>query len=121
MSSVVIKSGKSFTAREHLGTSVALIGKEFRPSIKTVNGNRPAYKVDVVILSGDNAGFYYEEALVFQSALVNQLKKKAAQNEGDYAVIGTLVERPTQDGENAYLLVDAPTDAEILVAAKYGV
>lgn len=120
MATVTIKSGRDFNARAHLGSSVALIGKEYRPSIKTVNGNRPAYKADVLVLTGDNAGLYFEEALIFQSALVNQLKKAAAHGD-DNAVVGTLVERPTEDGEFQYLLVESPTNEELIAAAKFGV
>jgi hypothetical protein len=102
-----------FNINAHENCSIALVGKEMRPKITTKFGIADAYKADFVNLS---TGERYEDVLLFQKALISQLK------EAKDSVIGKLVRRPVKgDPERTYFVVEDPTTADLRLAAVAGV
>ena len=120
MNDITTRPGRDFKAVNFVGQSLAIVPKEYRPNIPftTPDGekkNSPAYKVDVVVMTGPDEGSYYEDVLLFQKALISQI------NKAEDTVIGTLKRVPVMSGDNTYYLMEEPTTAEIRLATKYGV
>jgi hypothetical protein len=121
MNKITTRTGREFKAANYLGQSLAIVPKEYRPSIPftTPEGEKkvsPAYKADVVVMSGADEGSYFEDVLLFQKALIAQIERQ----NGD-VVIGTLTRVATFQGDNSYYYMEDPTTAEIRLASKYGV
>lgn len=114
--SVTTVDGREFNMSNHVGQALAIIGKEFRPEIKTIHGDRPAYKADIVVLDGDDEGTYYEDVLVFATTLIDRLKQEDADT-----LVGCLERQATghSSGSTKYVLTE-PTALELRLAAKYG-
>lgn len=120
----VTLDGNEFKATNYVGESVALVPVEFRPGIPTKHGKKDAFKTNVMILSGDHAGYFYDEALIFNSALVSQLTK--AEKQDDATIIGVLETRESNNQDEngdpfVYVVVADPSDTDIRLAARYGV
>lgn len=107
-----------FAPAQFVGDTVAIVAKEYRPSIRTSYGDKPAYKADVAILDGEAEGLFFEDALIFNKAIVSQLEK-AGKTE-DRVVIGTLKSVLNRAGDQSYLLVEEPTTAQLRLAAALG-
>lgn len=123
MTSVITVDGKEFDLSNEVGQSVAIVGKRYRPGIKTASyGVVPAWEADVVVLTGEREGHYFDGVLLFQKAIISQLDRAKADSHGeDITVIGPVEIRTTEDGERTYFLVGDGDSTDLRLAAKYGV
>lgn len=118
MNEITTKSGRDFNAKNYVGESIAIVTKEYRPSIPTPYGKRPAWKVDVQVMSGPDESSLYENVLLFQKSLIDRCDDAS---DTDGTVIGTLGTEPTGYDDNFRYVVEEPSSAEIRLAARYGV
>lgn len=119
----VTKSTRNFTASEFVGETLAIAGKEKRAGIKTKHGVRPAYTADVAVLSGDEAGLFFEDVLIFNTALISQIERADKNSHGeDKSVIGELLWVTSEDGERSYPLIEETTSVKVIaLASSYGI
>jgi hypothetical protein len=106
-----IREGRDCKIANLAGKTVAIIGKELRPNVKTPFGVTEAYKADVADLT---SGVLYEDTLIFAKVIVKQLK------EATDTLIGTVQRIDIKDSENAYYAVEDPTHTQLVLAASYG-
>lgn len=111
---------EQFNVNEYMGESVAIRGTRFRSSITCKKGTPDEYKAqaweaEVTVLSGEDAGKRYDDALIFSTALVSKLGKA----DGD-PVIGKLFRTESLEGR-PYVTIDDPSYADFQLAAKHGV
>lgn len=116
MQEITTADGHLFSASENLGQTVVIKPIEYRPSIPTSYGARPAFKADVVVLSGPHAGTYFESVLLFQKRLITQ-----CQDATDGDVTGELVRVPVYEGSDNTMFEVAASDSSIRLAAVFGV
>lgn len=114
-------STRNFKAEEFVGENLALAAKGPFKNVKTVHGVRNAYKADIAVLSGPEAGLFFEDVLVFNTVLVSQLERAAKTD--DPTVIGELLWVTTVDGERSYPLIDEEDVSPKLIAlaSKFGI
>lgn len=115
MQEITTADGHLFSASQNLGQTVVIKPIEYRPSIPTSYGTRPAYKADVVVLTGEHAGTYFESVLLFQKRLITQCQ------DADGDVLGELVRVPVYEGSDNTMFEVAPSDSSIRLAAVFGV
>jgi hypothetical protein len=107
-------TGEKVPMAELVGSLVLITVREVRQGITTQFGEKEAVACDVHVLQGAHAGDEYENALIFQGALIGALKHAAG---GDPVLgrVGLGVKKP---GQNAPYVLNpfSEQDAQIATA-----
>jgi len=107
-----ILPGTEFKVSDNIGEVVWVEGIEFRPSIPTKFGIKPAFKCNVTTLTGDTAGTVYEDVLFFNAALVSRLQKSNGE-----PLLGELA--MVQGKERSYVDLTGPTAQHHVLAESF--
>jgi hypothetical protein len=103
-----------FTIKEHVGDLVIIAPAKFTPSFPTANGERDAIHAEIGIVEGNLEGTRWNEALLFGSKLVPQLRNKIGS-----VVLGRIQLGEKQAGKNAPYILAKATDADKALASKW--
>jgi hypothetical protein len=107
--------GDKVPVAELVGALVLIQVREHRTGIITSFGEKDAVACDVHVLDGPKAGQVFDNALLFQGALIGALKP-AAGGEPVLARIGLGTAKP---GQSAPFILLPFTDADVAVAMPY--
>lgn len=108
-------SGEKVT--DYLGELLLVKPLELLENIQTSIGNADAIRADVVVLTGDNPGHVAEGVLVFQTALMRDLKRIL---EGPSPLLlGRLGKGTAKAGKSAPFIFEQPDEAEQTLARQY--
>jgi hypothetical protein len=83
-------------------------------AIKTVHGDTPAVRADVIVLDGDQAETTYNDTLIFPKLLQSQVKGQVGG-----MVLGRLGQGVAKPGQSAPWTLDDATEADKGVARAY--
>ena len=100
---------------ELLGGLVLITVREYRDKITTSFGESDAVAVDLSVLDGPKAGEIYENALLFQRALVGSLRSAT----GGEPVLGRIGQGTAKPGQSAPYILLPYTDADAAVATAW--
>lgn len=95
------------------GRLVAIRVDEYRPEQKARQKVKPAVAACVTLCDGPEAGRVYQDALLFGAVLVPQLQGKVGR-----LVLGRLRLGEERDGNNAPVILDPATQADVEVATR---
>jgi hypothetical protein len=107
--------GDRIDMNELLGSLVLIWVRELREGITTRYGDREAIACDVHCLDGPKGGEKFENALIFQGALIGSLRS-AVGGDPVLARIGQGVARP---GQNPPFVLQPYANADAAVATSY--
>lgn len=96
-----------FKLSHHFGSTVSITVQEYMPKIGTVNGLKPAIKADVTIVDGLQAGRDFGDVIIFDAAVVKDLKD--VDIDGDPIV--ALVDKYVANGRDCVRLKAPTADA----------
>ena len=107
--------GDQVNIGELVGSLVLIWVRELRDGIATPYGEKEAIACDIHVLDGAKGGEKFENALIFQGALIGSLRA-AIGGEPVLARIGQGIAKP---GQNPPFILQPFTDADAAVATGY--
>lgn len=107
--------GDQVKVAELVGSLCLIYVSEFRQGILTSYGPSDAVACDIHVLQGPNAGESYENALIFQKALIGSLKGSVG-GEPVLGRIGTGIAKP---GQSAPYVLQPHTAADAALATTW--
>ena len=115
--------GSGSKIADDLGQALLVRPTELRENMTTSHGITDAIQADWIVLTGPEAGQVREGSLVFQIALVGDLKKILA-NPATPFMVGVLVKGEAKGNKSAPFLFATPDEAQVALArqaaAHYG-
>ena len=108
-------SGEKVPMADLVGALCLIYVKEVRPNITTAYGEKEAVACNWHVLDGPKANEVYEDALIFQGALIGSLKGAVG---GDPVLgrIGLGIKKP---GQNAPYVINPFTAQDAVLATAY--
>lgn len=103
-----------FQIKEHVGDLVIIAPAKFTPKMPTTNGERDAITAEVGIVEGNMEGTRWNEALLFGSKLVPQLRNKVGS-----VILGRIQLGEKQAGKNPPYILAKATDDDKAKASKW--
>lgn len=107
--------GDKVPVAELVGSLVLIYVRDYRQGITTVHGEKDAVACDVHVLDGPKGGEIFDNALLFQAALIGSLKP-ASGGDPVLARVGVGIGKP---GQNPPFVLNPFTDADAQVAMGY--
>jgi len=107
--------GDKVPVAELVNCLVLIYAREYRTGITTAFGEKDAVACDVHVLDGPKSGEIFDNALLFQGALIGSLKS-AVGGDPVLARIGVGIGKP---GQNAPFVLNPFTDADAAAATAY--
>lgn len=104
--------GGSFDAEELHGSLLVIWPTEVETDVPTVHGDADAVRANILVVDGEKAGEYIEEALIFPRILVSSLRGKVGRQ-----VLGRLGQGEAKRGQSAPWILEKFTDEEAVEAA----
>lgn len=110
-------SSSFFSAKDYVGELVLFSPTQYIEEMKTSfsTAEKPycdAIMTDVVVITAN--GEEFEDALIFQSALIGSLKRKIGRK-----LLGRLGRGEAKKGQSAPYLLEAPSDDDIKLATEF--
>lgn len=109
------QGGDKVPVAELTGNLVLILVREHRTGITTVHGEKDAVACDVHVLDGPQAGTVYDNALLFQGALIGALKPAV----GGEPVLARIVQGTAKPGQNPPFILSPFTDQDVAIATPY--
>lgn len=107
--------GDRVNVAELVGSLVLIWVREVREGITTPYGEREAVACDVHVLDGPKGGEKFENALIFQAALIGSLRNAA----GGEPVLGRFGQGVAKPGQSAPYILEPFTEQDAAVATGY--
>jgi len=107
--------GDRIDMNELLGSLVLIWVRELREGITTPYGDREAIACDVHCLDGPKGGEKFENALIFQGALIGSLRSAAGGN----PVLARIGQGTAKPGQNPPFILLPYNDADAALATGY--
>ena len=109
--------GSGSKIADDLGQALLVRPTEVRTDMKTQHGLVDAVQADWIVLTGPEAGQVREGSLVFQIALVGDLKK-IFDNPATPFMVGVLGKGEARNGNSAPYLFGMPSDEQVTLARQ---
>ena len=115
--------GSGAKIADDLGQALLIRPTELRENVSTQHGLATAVQCDWIVLTGAEAGQVREGSLVFQTALVSDLKRILA-NPATPFMVGVLTMGEAKQGKSAPYIFATPDESQVALArqaaAHYG-
>lgn len=116
MFSTDVSSGDMVKLKTDMGSAVVARPTEWIESMKTVNGETSAIRVDWIVLDGPNQGEVRTNSLVFNTVVRNTLRNVL---EGPYPFfVGVVAEGTAKPGKSAPLVFDTANQDQLKLAEQ---
>lgn len=102
---------------EDLGAALLVRPTELRENMTTAHGITDAIQADWIVLDGPNQGQVREGSLIFQTALLSDLKRILS-NPATPFMVGVLTMGEAKAGKNAPFLFASPDDDQVSLARQ---
>ena len=107
--------GDKFDVGQHTGRLCLFYVHEVRQGITTTFGEKEAVACDIQVLDGPDAGETFNDALIFQGALIGSLRRAA----GGDPVLGRIAQGVAKPGQQPPYVLSEFTDADAKLAQAW--
>jgi hypothetical protein len=101
--------------QELIGALVLIKVTDYRTGLPTVHGEKDAVACDVHVLDGRHGGEVFDNALLFQGALIGSLKPAV----GGQPVLARVGQGVAKPGQNAPFVLNPFTEQDAAIAGPY--
>lgn len=109
-------AGAYVAVKDLLGELVLFTPTEYVEEQPTDFGTKDAVITDVVVLTAEGGPAEYSDVMIFQGALIGQLKRKIPAGR---KLLGRIAKGEAKKGQNAPYILEAPSDADKQIARNY--
>ena len=109
------QGGDKVPFAEMIGALALIVVREHRAGITTTFGEKDAVAADVHVIDGQHGGEVFDNALIFQGALIGALKSAA----GGDPVLARIGQGTAKPGQNPPFILTPFTEADVPAATAY--